>query len=111
LAKKDRERIEASLPSDVFEALHADTGVLRKQGWSLAPGARWVRYRRPVLITRAAGSAGQGPSTTGPMVARFALTSQAPPRLTDAVLVAEKMRAALMSHSDGAQVFSGRDAE
>lgn len=44
-----------------------------------------------------------------PTVARYALAGQVLPRLTDAVFEAEKMRVALLSQSDGAPVFSGRD--
>ena len=41
LNKKDLEKIEQSLPVDLFSALHADTGDLKKAGWSQPPGSVW----------------------------------------------------------------------
>ncbi|MDD1751148.1 MAG: hypothetical protein LUO89_14900 [Methanothrix sp.] len=34
LKKKDLDKIEQSIPADLFSALHADTGDLKKTGWS-----------------------------------------------------------------------------
>ncbi len=47
LKKKDLGEIEQSLPKDLFRALHADTGDLKKAGWSQPPGSVWVFYARP----------------------------------------------------------------
>jgi CRISPR-associated protein Csb2 len=45
-----------------------------------------------------------------PTVARYKLVADDPPPLTDAVVVGDAFRAALMSRSDGAPVFAGKDA-
>ena len=46
---------------------------------------------------------------TRPTTARLAITSGLAPRLTDALLVAEHVRKALLRKSDGASIFSGHD--
>jgi CRISPR-associated protein Csb2 len=98
-----------NLPEDVFAALHADTGTLRAEGWSQPPGSRFVLYKRPKMdiydrITRANSAREERPT-----VARFAVASNAPPRMTKAVAIAERMRQALLSRSDASKVFSGKD--
>ena len=110
LSPKEVALAEASLPSDLLEALQADTGDLRKQGWSLPPGTRAVDYRRP--RSKAAVPATLGARTSDPpTVARFCLASEVPPRLTDAFPVADRIRDALLSRSSAAPVFNGRDEE
>jgi len=42
-------------------------------------------------------------------VARFAVASQVPPRLTDAISFAERIHAALVCRSDGSSMFTGCD--
>jgi hypothetical protein len=37
-----------SLPSSIFEALHAATATLKAKGWFLPPGSRWADYTRCV---------------------------------------------------------------
>src|SRR5690606_30466740 len=41
-----RGRKAAALPSDLFEALHAETTDLQAAGWSMPPGGAFVAYRR-----------------------------------------------------------------
>lgn len=43
-----------------------------------------------------------------PTAARFAVAGQVPPQLTECLSLADRVRTALMSRSDGAQVFSGK---
>ena len=110
LGKRDLKNIEENLPADLFQALHADTGNLKKAGWSQPPGGAWVTYARPrnafdVMPRAGVGRLWEDLST----VARFAVASQAPPRLTDAISLAERIHVALVSRSDGSQVFSGCD--
>lgn len=110
LAAKEEAAAEAELPKDVWDALQCDTGALRKAGWSQPPGSRWVEYARPrglvdVSPPPARRRVSRGPR---PTVARFALASAAPPRLTDGVLLAERIRSALLRNSNGGQVFVGR---
>ncbi len=47
LGRKDLDKLEASVPQDLWSALAAETSALRKQGWSQPPGSRWVEYLRP----------------------------------------------------------------
>jgi CRISPR-associated protein Csb2 len=44
-----------------------------------------------------------------PTLARFAVASQVPPRLTDAIFLAEKIHRTLVSYSNGSPVFTGCD--
>lgn len=108
LKKKDLERIEQCYSPDLFSALHADTGDLKRAGWSQPPGSIWVDYTRPrnafEVLPQAAKkiSAGQKPT-----VARFAVASQVPPRLTEAISFAERIHDALVYNSKGSSVFTG----
>ncbi len=110
LSKKDKDKIDARFPRTVLEALEVETGTLQKQGWSGIPGARWVDYVRPRdLLNSSANRARQFYTKSDlPTVARFAVASQVPPRLTDALPFSEKIRQALMKYSDGHPVFSGK---
>ncbi|MBD3174193.1 MAG: type I-U CRISPR-associated protein Cas5/Cas6 [Armatimonadia bacterium] len=112
LAKKDLERIEALAAPTVFDAMQIDTADLRSDGWSQPPGSRWIQWRRdPGALEHSRPSRVRRPSCTeGLTVARFALHSTALPPLTDALRIGELVRRALLSRSDGAPVFVGRDA-
>lgn len=110
LGKKDVDTIEQNLPSDIFQALHADTADLKKAGWSQPPGSVWVTYTRSrsafdvMPLARSARHRGD-PAT----VACYAVASQAPPRLTDTVSLAERIHVALVSRSGGLSTFTGCD--
>lgn len=110
LTKSDKDKLDASLPRTLLDALELDTGELKKQGWSSVPGTRWVDYVRPrdsvATLPRATASPAAGAQ---PTAARFALASQALPRLTECLSLADRVRAALMSRSDAIIVFSGKD--
>ncbi len=111
LSRKDRDDVANALPGTLLDALEADTTALYKQRWSSAPGTHWLDYTRP---SDALSPAPLRTSTTGsppfPTVARFAVASQVPPRLTQALPIAELTRRCLMSLSDAAPVFAGKDA-
>ncbi len=110
LKKRDLEKIEQSLPVDLFSALHADTGDLKKAGWSQPPGSVWVFYTRPRSSFEVAPRAGKRAySRKKPTVARFAVASQVLPRLTDAISFAERIHMALVSRSNGSSLFTGCD--
>jgi CRISPR-associated protein Csb2 len=113
MPKKRTAEIESSLPRTVTEALLVETGPLRKDGWNRPPGSRWVDYARPMQITTTAPTVAKPPDDLQRhlRVARYVVASQAPPRLTEAVAVAEKVRDALQSFSDAAPVFSGKSAD
>jgi CRISPR-associated protein Csb2 len=110
LTKADKDGAAAMYPKDLMEALQVHTGDLHRQGWNEAPGSRWVDYARP---RDALGGAARRPakaSSRGALTAaRFAVASQVPPRLTDALPVAARLRQALMSHSNASPVFLGKD--
>lgn len=110
LKKKDLEKIEQSLPADLFSALHADTADLKKAGWSQPPGSVWIYYARPrdafAVMPHTSKFLDHQDKAT---IARFAVASQVPPRLTDAVSFAERIHIALVSRSDGSTVFTGCD--
>lgn len=104
-----------TLPATLLDVLRTDTGALHKQGWSSAPGTRWVRYGfdsdpfRRMPRTRTVRS-----STAPPSVARYAIASNVLPRFTEAVALGERMRQALLAHSRDASdishsIFLGRD--
>lgn len=112
LTGADRKKLSEALPANLLDALHADTGDLQKQGWSGVPGTRWLDYARPRdLLTTSPARRPRRTVATPPSVARFAIASHAPPRLTEVVSVAERVRRALVSRSDALPVFSGKDAE
>ncbi|MBI3202959.1 MAG: type I-U CRISPR-associated protein Cas5/Cas6 [Myxococcales bacterium] len=108
LSPKKVVALESALPRTAYDALIAETDVLRKDGWNRPPGSRWVEYARPRSIA-ARGVVVARAKPQLPTVARYALAGQVLPRLADAVFEAEKVRVALLSQSDGAPVFSGRD--
>jgi len=106
---------QSLVPPDLWSALHAETGDLQKQGWSAAPGSRWVDYLRLDDAFRVSYQRKPKIEQIRPTVARFALSSAVVPRLTDAVLLGERMRQALMAKSRGINgnehalpVFSGK---
>ena len=109
LSSKEQTAIEASLPESIFEALHADTGDLRKAGWNRPPGSRWVDYLRPknAFAVKPRRTRRRRRSNR-PTVARFAICSNVRPRLTEALWIGERIRTAMMSKSQGAPVFSGK---
>jgi CRISPR-associated protein Csb2 len=111
LTGKDRESLEASLPAGVFEALHVETTDLRRAGWNRPPGSRWVDYRVAPGVRLERARVRRRRRGALPTVARFAVASAAPPLLTEAVSVADRVRTALLSRSDAAPVFSGRTAD
>lgn len=114
-----RARSGISVPADLWEALHAETGTLQRQGWSSPPGSRWVDYVRPAEPFRVSYQSRPAvPGDTLPTVARFALAGAVLPRFTEAVALGERMREALMSNTqrvegseDALALFSGRSAD
>ncbi len=112
LSKSDKDKLDASLPRTLLEALELDTGELKKQGWSSVPGTRWVDYVRPRDAVTTLPRANASPAARElPTAARFALASQVLPRLTECLSLADRVRAALMSRSDATIVFSGKDEQ
>lgn len=110
LRKVEKDKLDASLPRNLMDALEADTGDLQEQGWSAVPGTRWVDYVHPYdLFTNLPRRQARRAKAELPTAARFAVASQVPPRLTECLSFAAHVRAALMSRSDAVPVFSGKD--
>lgn len=93
--------------------LERTTSSLQREGWNEPPGTRWVLYYwpgdalshapTPVLTTV------EGPR---PIVAEFALGGTVLPLFTDAVLVAEQVRAAALSrHVTPSETLSGKASD
>jgi len=108
---KGKKNVE--LPSDIFAALHCDTADLQADGWQSPPGSRFIDYVRPrhcfevkpVFVSRC---------TVRPKVARFKITSSVPPRILNAISVAERIHQAILSRYKDTpvpEVFSGRGAD
>jgi len=107
--KAARKNAGPKLPTDLFEALHADTGDLQAAGWTLPPGAQLADYVRREDCFDLAPVRPQ-PRLSRPTVARFAVASAVLPRLTPAVSVAERVHQALVARfRDGPApaVFTG----
>ena len=121
LTSKETAAVDESLPAELFDALHADTGLLRAQGWNRAPGSEWIDYARPADAFSSVRSSRPVPARTArprPTTARFAVAGAVRPRLTESVWRAEDLRLILMGCSKAAngddnasRVFSGKDAE
>ncbi len=102
-------KIAEAIPEDFFDALTIETSALKDSGWNRPPGSRWIRYVRPTFDRRR-GTARvyEMQEDERPNVARFKIAGSAPPRLTDAVAVGDRMRLAMVSKSDGHPVFTGK---
>jgi CRISPR-associated protein Csb2 len=99
----------AALPSSIFDALLADTSDLRAAGWSQPPGSRWINYKRPAEFFRIAPQRKPLPDRRRPTVARFAIVSDVPPCITEALSLGERFHRALVSRCS-APVFTGCDS-
>lgn len=105
--------IESSIPQATFEALQCDTSELRKAGWNRPPGSEWASYVRTWKKASATKRYIKSKDSF-PRVARYAVAGNVLPRLTDAILLGERLRSYLMGISgkrnDGqcSMVFSGK---
>ncbi|MEW6542253.1 MAG: type I-U CRISPR-associated protein Csb2 [Nitrospirota bacterium] len=115
---RKKKAVHSPVPQDLWSALHAETSDLQSQGWSSAPGSRWVDYVRPEDSFRVTYQRKARVEQIRPTVARYALFSTVRPRLTDALFIGERMRQALMAKSRGLNgtehampVFSGKAAD
>lgn len=111
LTARDLQAIEASVPASLFDALHAESDLLRSEGWNQPPGSRWTNYTRPVTSFLAAESSRPiGGSGRRPTLARFALAGPVLPRLTDALRIGERARHFLMGCSRKIEQIASGDA-
>lgn len=120
LGKADQAKIAALFPATVIDALQIETSTLQKQGWSMPPGSRWVRYVHEVVAARRVSTRRALPerSTT----ALLALSSDTRrvdvlPPFRDALRRIELLHRSLVSFSDldrsghGSPVFTGQDVD
>lgn len=107
-AQQDQPKKERrELPATWWEVLHVQTERLFREGWSSPPGVQRARYVwTPETVPRARHSTAS--PKLRPNIARFECSSSVLPQLTEAISVGDRLRVALMSHSDGHPVFSGR---
>jgi len=98
------------LPPSIFDALLADTGDLKAAGWSQPPGSRWIDFARPAEPFRIAPHRTPALDESRPTVARFAVVSDVPPRITEALSLGERFHRALVSRC-AAPVFTGCDTD
>lgn len=111
--KKTKGKPAAELPQSIFDALHAETGVLQAQGWLIPPGSRWADYSRETEAFEPEPVSSRRWTKTV-TVARFAIASSVLPRITDAVSVAERVHQVLAKRADKkacAPVFTGKAAD
>ncbi|MCL6598693.1 MAG: type I-U CRISPR-associated protein Cas5/Cas6 [Alicyclobacillus macrosporangiidus] len=104
-----------TLPRDLYEAIHVDTGTLHAGKRNLPAGARWAVYYRPALdrtVSPNSPRAGKG-WLAEVNVARLALTSRVKPRLEDALDVTEVLHLALVDkYGEGAPLLvTGREKD
>ncbi len=116
LTPKDETSINRSVPESMFEALHADTDNLRKAGWNRPPASTWIDYVREINPAAKITSR-KHVRVSRPTIARFAIASAVPPRLTDALWIGERARHYLMGCSkkqnggNCSEVFSGKSSD
>ncbi len=112
LTAKEQRDVDSALPATIYAALGAETGLVKKQGWTRPPGSRWVGYRRSCQLASVSTTRRRSRRARSlPTVARYAVASQVPPRLTDALLLTERVHQSLVKHSGGLPVFTGRAAD
>lgn len=112
LPKPKKGKAKWKVPTDILDALELDISNLHGQGWNGIPGTRWVSYELKQTKRQALRS--QLNPLQAPTFARFALSSNVLPKLTEAVSLGERFRQALMAMSKDAAgqsdpIFSGRN--
>lgn len=109
-AKTGKKAKQTTLPTSLFDALLADTGDLKAAGWSQPPGSRWIDYARPSESFHTAPTRQPRRNERRPTVARFAIVSDVPPSITQALSLGERFHRALVSRCP-LPVFTGCDAD
>jgi CRISPR-associated protein Csb2 len=112
LKKSDEEQVAQNIPADIFSALQIDTGDMKYSGWNQPPGSIWINYTRPKNCFDISPNSKIGRmyvNDENPTVARFAVYSSAPPRLTDTVSLTDRIHKALVKISEHSCAFTGCD--
>ena len=97
LPKPKKGKAKWKAPADMMEALELDVANLHGQNWNGIPGTRWVPYE--LELPKQQTLSIQSYSTQAPIFARFALSSNVLPKLTEAVSLGERFRQSLMAKS------------
>lgn len=97
---KKGQRLQATLPEPLHEALCVDTGQLQKEGWSMPPAARQITYYRPWQALNQRQRRESGLSIPPVRQVRLQLNGKPLPRVEDSLRVAEAFRAALIHTLD-----------
>jgi len=98
------------VPEDILAALCVETTILKSNGWSQPPGSTWIPYlRESDCFDVKPEYKGLVEDEKRPTVARYQVSSQAPPRLTDALSLAERIHTSLVKYSDQSPIFTGCD--
>ncbi len=102
-----QKRLLATLPERLIDALRIETAAFQKEGWSRAPGMRFVEYVRPVGALeppmggpRARPGRARPVSTVRLVLARQSKPSSPLPRLVAALKIGERMRMAALRKAD-----------
>ncbi len=100
LSPKEILSCESKVPTNAKEVLEQDIAKSRKQGWSILPGTRVLKYRRPPLEVTTLRTEGRR-NREKPTIAHFHIASQVIPRFTDFLRISEKIHQKLVKVSDG----------
>ena len=112
LSKTEQAHIETSFPAGLWAALQQENQYLRKQGWSLPPGAQWVDYVRPEDCFETDPWIDHKRKIENfPTVARYAIAAPTLPKLTHALSLTERIHMALVQLSNQDPLFTGCDAQ
>lgn len=116
VASRPKPKRGRDIPRSLWDVLTFDGDRFRREGWSRVPGTRLARYVfddapfARAIVPRSAHAAVS--STRLPTVARYAIRSAVLPRVQQALFIGERLRQAVMSHSERVSgnarpVFSG----
>jgi CRISPR-associated protein Csb2 len=119
LPQPKKGKVKWKAPADILEALELDIANLHGQNWNGIPGTRWIAYeleqseRQALQGSKRSLRESQPSLLQAPTFARFALSSNVLPKLTEAVSLGERFRQALMKRSKDATgqvdpIFVGR---
>lgn len=97
---KQGQRLRATLPEQLTDALCVDTGQLQKEGWSTPPASRQITYYRPWQALNHRRIVHSGNPLTPVRQVRLQLNGKPLPRVEDSLRIAEAFRASLIHALD-----------
>ncbi len=109
---------DPNAPDRALEGLLLGTDEVRSRRLAIPPGSRWLEYTRPAIIADPLPrhDRGQAVTVSLPTVARYLVDSPAAPPITEAILVADLARRAVMawygrySRGMASPILAGKDA-